>query len=131
MTKKELEEIRWIQQDIERVEMILDELTAKAEPKIRQIDGMPFQNANNITDPTGDLAVEIDYYLEELRAYKVRILRKKAEVELWLNDLDDILLKQIIHLRCVELKQWEDIAIKVGGGNTADSCRMYYNRHIK
>ena len=131
MTKKELEEIRWIQQDIERVEMILDELTAKAEPKIRQIDGMPFRNANNITDPTGDLAVEIDYYLEELRAYKVRILRKKAEVELWLNDLDDNLLKQIIHLRCVELKQWEDIAIKVGGGNTADSCRMYYNRHIK
>ena len=131
MTKKELEEIRWIQQDIERVEMILDELTAKAEPKIRQVDGMPFQNTNNITDPTGDLAVEIDYYLEELRAYKARILRKKAEVELWLNDLDDILLKQIIHLRCVELKQWEDIAIKVGGGNTADSCRMYYNRHIK
>lgn len=131
MTKKELEEIRWIQQDIERVEMILDELTAKAEPKIRQVDGMPFQNTNNITDPTGDLAVEIDYYLEELRAYKGRILRKKAEVELWLNDLDDILLKQIIHLRCVELKQWEDIAIKVGGGNTADSCRMYYNRHIK
>ena len=45
--------------------------------------------------------------------------------------IEDSLLRQIVHYRCVCLLPWNVIAMEIGGGNTADSVRMQFKRFME
>lgn len=66
-----------------------------------------------------------------LKALELEILRQIAEVEQFINDLPDAHIRRVVTLRVVENLSWQEVADKIGGGNTEDSVRMMFNRSVK
>lgn len=62
-------------------------------------------------------AVEDEIELEYLRNY--------------IANIDDALTRHIFELRYVDRCSWDQVARKVGGGNTAEAVRKRHNRYIR
>lgn len=63
------------------------------------------------------IAVEDETELEYLRNY--------------IANIDDALTRRIFELRYINQYSWEQVARKVGGGNTAEAVRKRHNRYIR
>ncbi len=53
-----------------------------------------------------------------------------AELNKFVNDIDDPLLRQVILYRYVDGLQWRQIAARIGGNNTEDSVRLMVSRYL-
>ena len=62
-------------------------------------------------------AVEDETELEYLRNY--------------IANIDDALTRRIFELRYINQYSWEQVARKVGGGNTAEAVRKRHNRYLQ
>ena len=62
-------------------------------------------------------AVEDETELEYLRNY--------------IANIDDALTRRIFELRYINQYSWDQVARKVGGGNTAEAVRKRHNRYIR
>lgn len=62
-------------------------------------------------------AVEDETELEYLRNY--------------IANIDDALTRRIFELRYINQYSWEQVARRVGGGNTAEAVRKRHNRYIR
>ena len=127
MTKQEINQIYYLNREIELWQRILREMREGGleSPKL---DGLP--RSRKISDRTGNAAaiqadVEriIENMLEEIQI-------KRQEIYEYISSLEDSLMRQIIMYRCMSLCTWNEVAMYVGGGNTADSVRMLFNRHF-
>ena len=49
----------------------------------------------------------------------------------YIANVPDSLTRQIMALRFVNGMSWNQVAMRVGGGNTADGVRMLVNRYLK
>ena len=49
----------------------------------------------------------------------------------YINDIDDSLVRQIFTLRYINGLEWRQVAVSIGGNNTADSVRMIHNRFLE
>lgn len=54
-----------------------------------------------------------------------------VEINEFVEEIDDSLLRQIIILRHVNGLTWRQVAREIGGGNTADSVRKMHDRHFE
>ena len=54
-----------------------------------------------------------------------------AEINRYVENIDDSLIRQIIILRHVNGLTWEQVAASIGGNNTADSVRMMHDRFLR
>ena len=61
-------------------------------------------------------------------AEKVRIRLETAET--FINSVEDIYARRIMRAKYLDGLTWRAIAMNVGGGNTADSVRMYVSRYL-
>ena len=62
-------------------------------------------------------AVEDETELEYLRNY--------------IANIDDALTRRVFELRYIKQYSWEQVARKVGGGNTAEAVRKRHNRYLQ
>ena len=49
----------------------------------------------------------------------------------YIASIDDALTRRIFELRYVDRCSWDQVARKVGGGNTAEAVRKRHNRYIR
>ncbi|MEG0430287.1 MAG: hypothetical protein RSA49_04210 [Anaerovoracaceae bacterium] len=90
------------------------------------MDGMPRTSSHpdeagdNIANDI-DIQSRIDALIEEL------MNRQKRIVE-FIASIDDSMLRQIVNYRCLQLLSWNEVALKIGGKNTAESVRLIYHR---
>ncbi|MFQ9681945.1 MAG: hypothetical protein ACLRZH_19265 [Ruthenibacterium lactatiformans] len=54
-----------------------------------------------------------------------------AKLNAFINEIDDPLLRQILLSRYVDGLQWDQIAARIGGDNTAGSVRKIAERYLK
>lgn len=129
MTREEVSQIYYLNQEIEELQRKLKELRGSGlqSPKI---DGMP-KAPGRKSSPTekkgvaeADLELQIESLLHEVK-------RKQREIFEYIRSLDDSLIRMIITFRCVNLCTWEQVADKIGGPTTADSARMAFKRHFE
>lgn len=128
MTRNEVNQVYYLNREIEMWQRVLGEMRESG-PQSPKLDGMP--RGRIITDPTGDAAsvrADIERVIENL-LYSIQIQRKR--IYEYIGEIDDSLMRQIIMYRCMSLCSWEETATYVGGGNTADSVRMKFNRHFE
>jgi len=128
MTKEEINQIYYLNKEIEMWQRNLKELQdgGLQSPKL---DGLP--KGAKISDSTGDKGTQqadIKLIIESLLR---RVQMQRKEIYEYIDKLEDSLLRQIILYRCVSLCSWSETALYVGGGNTADSVRMVFNRHFE
>lgn len=131
MNRKELSQLFYLEQELKRCEENLAELRASIKPLAQKITGMPFQNTGETSDPVQKIVFQLMKAEQAVDGYKQAIMIRKAKIYEWIAFLDDALLAQIVDYRCVRLMSWEDVAKKVGGGNTEDSVKKYFYRNIE
>ena len=129
MTKKELEQIYYITREINMWQRELDSLKTKSKVSSPVLTGMP-EGKGTTGDRVGNSATRIAYLEQKITDKKAELEILRTNVIEYIMSIDDSLTRQIVKLRCIDLKTWTKIAIAVGGYNTADSVRMIYNRYI-
>lgn len=123
MTRKELNQIYYINREIEMWERELESVTDLKSPKL---DGMPKKQGTG--DATGDKAVRAAEISRIIEGLLTKLQVKRKEIYEFIATLDDPVMRQIVMYRCLSLCTWEEVAMYVGGKNTADSVRMAFNR---
>ena len=66
-----------------------------------------------------------------LHALRSEIEQSINDVQVFINDLDNSHDRRIVTMRVIDKMSWRQIAQNIGGGNTADSVRMAYNRILE
>lgn len=130
MTRKELSQIYYLNRELERFERALNGIISESTLKSPTISDMPKGSGGMTRSQVEETAIKIAEFREFADVYRQNIQNKKMEVEAWIESLDDYYLKQIVHYRCVELMSWTKVAWMMGGGNTADGCRKYFERKV-
>lgn len=59
------------------------------------------------------------------------LLEKTNEVESYISKIKDSRMRRIINLRFLENKSWNQVADRIGGGNTENSVRIAFERFVK
>lgn len=68
--------------------------------------------------------------LEEVERHIVETLEKVEEFIYSIPD-EECVIRRIINLFVIDRMSWQEVAFAIGGGNTADSVRMMYERYLK
>jgi len=139
MTKKELSQLRYLNKEIEMLKQQIAEMEHRKETE-------------TVSDTVSGSNPEWPYerrkfYIEgiDVQGYEKRLCRlkrklgrrleelmeKREEIEEYISTVPDSLIRQILTLRYVNGLSWQQIAVHVGGGNTADSVRMMHDRFLK
>lgn len=123
MTRRELNQIYYINREIEMWQRELDDITSLQSPKL---DGIP--KGTGISDSTAAKAVKAAPVIDKINELLTELQIKRQEIYEYIATIDDSLMRQIIMYRCLSLCTWKEVATYVGGGNTADSVRMMFMR---
>ncbi len=122
MTIKELKRLHALNKEIEYEKSHLRSLCKKA-GSIDKIGGESVQ----IADILGDIEVlknQICIHLKECVVLYKEILD-------FINSIPDALLRLAISLKYINGLEWEQVALHIGGGNTADAIRKSCERFLK
>ena len=82
-----------------------------------------------VSDSVGNMAVSIADKVSELEKMKVFCELERAKISDYIFSVNDPLVSGMMYARFILLKSWHAVAMYVGGGNTADSCRMAVFRY--
>lgn len=127
MNKRDLKQVYYVKKEIKMWQEKLKELE-DISLKSPKLDGMP--KAPGKSNPTANKAEEIAETKEIIEELEYRALKEAKRIYEYIRNLDDSLMRQIIIYRCIELKTWTEVADAIGGGNTEDSVRKRYERHL-
>lgn len=126
-TEKELNQLHYINKEIEVLKCQLDELKSRSLIKGQEITGMP--HVSGTSDKTAQIAVAIRE-IEELYEIKLRELYLvRSRIERYINRVDNDTERLIIRLRCVNNMRWEDIGRELGYHRTRVS--QIYHEYFK
>ena len=121
MTVKELSQLYYLTRETEADQKRLAELEAAAcAPGSVRLDGMP--RVRSQESKVERLTCEI---------VDLQCLHERARLERWISDIPDSYLRQIFHYRFIDGLTWQQVAFKVGGGNTSDGVRMACMRYLE
>jgi hypothetical protein len=129
MTINELSQLYYLNREIAQYEARLDALYAKATGTTPALTGMP--RAPGVVDKVGKYAVEIADQLGKLELARQRRVEEQARLYLYIEAISDSLTRQIFMLRFSDCLSWEQVADRVGGGNTYYSVKNRVFRYIK
>lgn len=129
MTIKELYSLWYIEQEIKEYELKIVELREMATNVTPNLTGMP--SGNNISDKVGKAATAIVEYINLLEEAIQQKIEQSIKINAFILDIDDAQLRQIMFLRFVKRLTWQQVANRIGGGNTADGVRKRCNRYVK
>jgi hypothetical protein len=123
-TEKELNQLHYINKEIEILKRQWDELKSRSKVKGQEITGMP--HVPGTSDKTANIAVAIRE-VEELYEIKLRELYLvRGRIERYINTVEDAELRLILRLRCINNMFWEEIAAETGYERTT-VAKKYHN----
>lgn len=126
MTQRELNQVYYLNKEIDMYRLKLEELESEYY-KSKKITGLPI--SSNKTDLTGDLAIIIEEYkslLEKCISKRTGELKKLTE---YIYSIEDSLIRQILYLRHVRGMSWYDIGEELN--YTKSGVFMKYKRFLK
>ena len=123
MNKNDLKGIYYANKEIERLKRRIEELESAVMSVTTKNDGMP--KGNNKTNYLIEDLVDT----KELLRLKVQsLIINKDMAERYIASIPDPLIRLILAHRYIDNLSWYQVACRIGGNNTADSCRMIANR---
>lgn len=135
LTRKDLNQIYYLNRRLADLKRRLETYKAEASVQSKVMDGMPYPNTNEISDPTFNAVSRADMLREKakkaIEGLTAEIEIRKYELDIFLTTIDDLKLQAIIDYRCRDCMDWVQVAECIGGDSTAESCRKAYSRFIK
>ena len=142
MTIHELNQLRYLDKEIQLLRERIAELRAEAErvtPSVttyindkKETCVLPKTGGAGLhRDKMADMVAAIIEEERQLEELCERRRQEKAKLMQFINDIPDSLTRQIFLLRFVDGKSWNAVAVKIGGGNTGESIIMRVKRYLK
>lgn len=127
-TRRELEQIFYLNREIQMWESELDRLRTQS---LIQSPQPSAAHGSGVSDKVAALAQQrID--LEQLiLQQQSRLQQLKNNAVSYISTIPDSLTRQIVYYRCVLLFSWRRVAYEVGGNNTEESVKKVYYRFFK
>ncbi len=129
MTKRELSQLYWLNREIEEDKRKLAELETAAEGGSAKITGMPHVGGNGRSIENYAVLIAEQRDLIEMKIRQTVILYNR--LNRYIATVEDSLMRQILTLRYVDGMSWLQVAMSIGGGNTADSVRKAHDRFLQ
>lgn len=131
MTRKDLEQVYYLNNELKMWQRRLADLQADIALSPKVLDGMPYSKTNAVSSPTEIKALRIAELSRIIEGKISEIQVTLLDIEAFIVTIEDSLLRQIVEYRCCKLMQWKDIANKIGDGYTEESIRQSYHRFVK
>jgi hypothetical protein len=129
LNKKELSQLKYLNREIAEQQRRLSELESLATSCVSHITGLPrckgvCDKVGKYGDDIADLCALIDLNLQ-------KCFRELNRLTRYINSVDDSLMRQILTLKYINNLPWLQIALSIGGNNTADSVRKAHDRFLE
>lgn len=135
MDKKKLSQLRYLNKEIELLKEQIDNLDYNITTDTVKGSDTEYPYISRNIKITG---VDIQDYERKAKRLKRKLSRRVEElldlleeINEYIESIDDSLIRQIIILRYIKGLTWDQVAVHIGGGNTADSVRMALNRFLE
>lgn len=112
MTEKELSRIYFLNLELERLEEELKAIENKSLVKSPLLSGMPY--GSGFSNKTADYAIRVNEIKRLIKITVDRILKTRAEMEQFLQEIEDPELRMILRLRSVQHLGWQEIGDELG-----------------
>ena len=60
-----------------------------------------------------------------------KLLELTNQAEEYINSIEDSRMRRIVQYRILDGLSWYEVADRMGGKATSDSCRMYFERFLQ
>ena len=128
MTRQELSQLYYLEREISQMQQRIFELETAAKRATSQIKVTPGGSAR--PDVVGSAASHIVDMREILERNMERLYCERKRLAEYITELDDSFIRQSLYLRFMERKSWVQVAMAVGGGNTADGVKKACYRFL-
>lgn len=129
MTKEELNQIFYLNNEVMMWQKELDKLQCRSLIKDQHLSGMP--KAEGAGDCVGSIVAEIDNIRTIIEGKLAEIQMQRRKIMDFISAIDDSLIRQIIFYRHISLMKWNEVARNIGGDNTGDGLRMMHDRYLE
>ncbi len=130
MTLRELSQLYWLKREIEADTARLRELEESAyHAGAAALGGMP--RGTGAGRGTEQRAVAIAGLRTGIEEKQARCIQERQRLEAYIAGIDDSLTRQIFTLRFIDGLTWEQVAVKIGGGNTPEGVKKRFYRYLK
>ena len=133
MNKNQLRQLRHLKSEIRLLKQQIDNLESEiVTDRVRGSDvEHPYIEKTYIIRGLAYDRRKIKRLKEKLQRRVDDLIDLVAEINEYIETIDDSLLRQIITLRHVNGLTWDQVAASIGGGNTAENVRQAYSRFFK
>lgn len=127
MTSKQLDQVFNLTREKRELEKMLLEI-----PDITAVryDSIGVSNSG-ISSPVQKIAEQREKIRELISMKLAEISVAEREILEYIFSINDSQIRRIMRLRHIELKSWLQVAIAIGGNNTADSVRKMHDRFLQ
>lgn len=129
MTKQELSQLYYLNREIEHLKTRIAEVEGLATSTTKQITGMP--HVAGVSDNVGKYVAELTDLKELLQLNLKKCFYEFNRLNRFIQSIEDSQLRMILSLRYISGLGWLQIALSIGGSNTADSIRMQHDRFLR
>lgn len=74
---------------------------------------------------------QIEARIMKQNSFRKRLLNMKQEIEDYIQKIEDSEIRRIARFRYIDDLEWRQVAVRMGKGYSADSCRMKMERFLK
>ena len=131
MTRKDLEQVYYLNNELKMWQRRLADLQADIALSPKVLDGMPYSKTNAVSSPTEIKAIRIAELSNIIEGKISEIQVTLMDIEAFIVTIEDSLIRQIVEYRCCKLMKWQQIADRIGEGYTEEAVRQSYHRFIK
>ena len=68
--------------------------------------------------------------IQRMERFKLKLERMAEEVEAYIESIEDSSVRRIARFRYMESLDWQQVAVRMGKGYTADACRKKMERFL-
>ena len=115
INEQKKEYLRSYRAAVKREERILEDIqelrASKAFPAAISYDGMP--KGSNQSDLSDYIAI-LDRMIENLKSERLEKVKRREQIEKSIKDIQDDNEREVLRLRYIDGKKWEEICIEMG-----------------
>ena len=126
---KELKNLRALKIEIERYNDKIIELKETATTITTNYSLTP--KGTGGSDKVGKNAVAIAQYLHDLKKARLKRITEEQRLMYYVEQITDARVRVMVELYYFDWHTWNEVADKMGGYNTEDTCRMAVKRYFQ
>ncbi|MCI1958848.1 MAG: hypothetical protein LKJ25_04395 [Clostridia bacterium] len=76
-------------------------------------------------------SARLNLYISQLCHVEGELLELTNQAEEYISSIEDSRMRRIIQYRVIDSLSWYEVADKIGGKATSESCRKYFDRFLE